>query len=67
MKNEVYFKEYFVNRKFIGYKNFVEKDRKHLGFKGEQTEILAETIILENKNKIKAGTTVSTMLQLLDI
>ena len=61
---ENYFKEYFIDSKFIGYKNFVEKDRDFLGFKGEKKEILENDIILENKRKIKCGTLVKTYLQL---
>lgn len=62
-----YFKEYFVNSKFIGYKNFVEKDRDYLGFKGEKKYILENDVFLENKRKIKKGIEVQTYLQLLSV
>lgn len=56
-----YFKEYFVNNKFIG-TIACEKDREEIGYAGRRKEILAETIILDKGKKIKANTEVVTAI-----
>lgn len=57
-----YFKEYYINNKFIGMCN-CEKDRDVLGFFGTKIEITEIDIILSNKKLIKKGTNVKTVLQ----
>ena len=56
-----YFKDYYVNGKFVGSKE-CEKDREEFGYFGRKNEILCETINFKSK-KIKAGTEVMTELQ----
>ena len=61
-----YFKEYYINNKYIGTVNNVEKDRDVMGFFGSKTETISETITLSNKKTIKPNTTVTTQLQFLN-
>ena len=56
-----YFKEYFVDGKFIGTCK-CEKDRDVIGYSGMKKETVTETIILDNKKKIKSGTIADTYL-----
>lgn len=58
-----YFKEYYVNSKFIGFINHVEKDREVFGYFGRRTEVLEVDITLDNKRKLRKGTEVVTQLQ----
>ena len=57
-----YFKEYYVNNKFIGTITPCEKDRNEIGYYSKQTETLTNTITLDNKKKIKKGTEVATLI-----
>lgn len=61
-----YYKEYYVDGRFIGTVNNVEKDRDVLGYFGQREEIVNKTIILSNKKRIKAGTVVNTQLHQLN-
>lgn len=62
MFNEIgYFKEYYINNKFIGFIN-CEKDRDIIGYNGRKDEIIENDIILFNKKKIKKGTQVRTII-----
>lgn len=61
-----YFKEYYIDGKFIGVVNDVEKDRLILGFFGQQLSITKKDILLSNKKKIKKGTIVQTQLHYLN-
>lgn len=56
-----YFKEYYVNDKFIGSIN-CKKDRDVIGYLGKKTEVCEETITLDNNKKIKKGTSAVTFL-----
>jgi len=56
-----YYKEYYINGKFIGFIKS-EKDREIFGFYGQRKEIVLDTIILDNKRKIKKDTEVVTQL-----
>ena len=56
-----FFKEYYINNKFIGTIK-CEKDRDVLGFFGKKYEILTQDIKLSNNRIIKKGTKVETML-----
>ena len=56
-----YFKEFYVNKKFIGSIK-CEKDRDDYGYKGRIKEILQVDLICDNRKKIKAGTEVYTYL-----
>jgi len=56
-----YFREYYVNGKFIGSMN-CEKDRDTFGYYGAINETLQTNIRLDNGKKIKAGQTVKTLL-----
>lgn len=56
-----FFIEYIVDGKFVGTKKS-EADRTEIGYNGRRIEVLTEEIILDNKKKIKAGTTVKTLL-----
>lgn len=56
-----FFKEYYINDKFIGFIKS-EQDREKIGFNGRKNEIINNDLILENKKKIKAGTNVVTIL-----
>jgi len=55
-----FFKDYYIERKFIG-SLICEKDREVFGAYGSKKEILTEDIILRKK-KIKKGTEVTTIL-----
>jgi len=57
-----YFKEYWVNGKFIGCVNYCDKDRETIGYNGKQKETTIECITLANNRKIKANTEVETVL-----
>ncbi len=56
-----FFKEYFVNGKFIGTCK-CEKDREIVGYIGRMTESTDENILLDNKKIIKKNTEVVTYL-----
>lgn len=56
-----YFKEYYIDNKFIGSIK-CDKDRDVIGYSGMIKEIIKEPIILENGKKIKANTSVITIL-----
>ena len=56
-----YFKEYYINNKFIGSLN-CEKDRETYGFFGKKTEMIELDLILSNGRKIKKGEQVNTFL-----
>ena len=57
-----YLKEFYLGTKLIGVKTHVEKDREVIGYNGRKQETFSEEIVLDNKKKIKAGTTVMTFL-----
>ncbi len=59
-----YFKDYYVNRKFVGSILVNEKDREVYGYTGRKEEVLTEDIVI-NKKKLKKGTTVITELGVL--
>ena len=62
MFNEIgFFKEYYINNKFIGFTN-CEKDRDIIGYNGRIDETAESDIILFNKKKIKKGTQVRTII-----
>lgn len=56
-----YFKEYYINNKFIGLCD-CNRDRDILGFFGEKNEVIDHDIVLSNKKIIKKGTKVKTVL-----
>lgn len=56
-----FFKEYYIDNKFIGTAP-CDKDRDKFGFFGKKEEILTEDLILTNKRKINKGSKVQTML-----
>lgn len=56
-----YFKEYYIDNKFIGTIP-CDKDREIFGFFGKMNEVLESEIILSNNRKIKKGAYVQTML-----
>lgn len=56
-ENLGYYKEYYVNSKFIG-TTPCEAPTVQIGYEGRQTETLKEALNLTNGKKIKAGTTV---------
>jgi hypothetical protein len=56
-----YFKEYYINNKFIGTIN-CDKDREEIGYFGRKNETLESELILSNNKKIKKGETVQTIL-----
>lgn len=60
-----YFKEYYINGKYIGTINNVKKDRDIMGFYGRKSEIITEKLILSNKKIIKSQTNVTTQLEIL--
>lgn len=64
-ENLGYFKDYYVNKKFIGSKDYVEKDRDVFGYNGRKTERLTEDVVFKNGRKIKAGTEAVTELHIL--
>lgn len=59
-----YFKDYYVNRKFVGTVKVDEKDREVYGYTGRKEEVLTEDMVI-NKKKLKKGTTVITELGVL--
>ena len=56
-----FFKEYYLNGKFFGSLNIETPDRNTIGYNGRRDEILNETLTF-NKGRIKAGTTVQTII-----
>jgi hypothetical protein len=56
-----YYKEYFINNKFIGTLP-TEKDRDVIGFNGAVYEVIEQDILLSNNKKIKKGTSVKTFI-----
>ena len=56
-----YFKEYYIDNKFIGCKK-IEYNNEKIGYEGKKNEIITESIVLDNKKKIKKGITVSTLI-----
>ena len=63
-ENIGYFKDYYVNRKFVGTVRIEEKDREVFGYTGRKEEVLTEDMVI-NKKKLKKGTTVITELGVL--
>jgi len=57
-----YFKDYYIEGKYIGSIVGVEKDREKCGYTGRQVHIANSDIILDKNKKIKAGTEYSTQL-----
>ena len=63
MFNELGFiKEYWIGNKFINTIIINDADREVVGYNGRRNEIVKDTIVFDNKKKIKAGTEVMTML-----
>lgn len=63
MFNEFGFiKEYWIGNKFINTIIINDADREVIGYNGRRNEIVKDTIVFDNKKKIKAGTEVMTML-----
>ena len=60
-ENFGYFKEYYINGKFIG-TLVCEKDRETLGYYGKSKEIIQDKIKLDNNKVLKQGTETETML-----
>lgn len=56
-----FFKEYYIDNKFIGTIG-CEKDREKVGYYGRRVETTTEKIELSNGKKIKSGTEVITYL-----
>lgn len=56
-----YFKEYYLNGKYLGNIK-TEKDRDIIGYNGKKEEILTQPLILDNKKKIKANISYTTIL-----
>lgn len=56
-----YYKEYYVNNKFIGTIK-TEKDRDIIGYFGRKEETLNENITTQNNKIMKKGTKVTTIL-----
>jgi hypothetical protein len=56
-----YFKEYYIENKFIGLLN-CEKDRETYGFFGKKIETIESDITLSNGRRIKKGEQVTTFL-----
>lgn len=59
-----FFKDYFLDGKFIGSLINVEQDRDVFGYYGRKKEVLTENIKFKNKT-IKKGTIVTTELQVI--
>lgn len=59
-----YYKEYYVNGKYIGSKKFDTENLllSRVGYMGREKSILTELILLENGKQIKAGTQVTTLV-----
>lgn len=60
-ENIGYFKEYYVNNKFIGAIS-CELDEQKIGYNGRINKVLQENITLSNGKKIKSGTEVSVFM-----
>lgn len=56
-----YFKEFYIQNKFIGCLP-ITYNNEIIGYEGKKKEVLSQTIILDNKKKIKKGTEVLTMI-----
>jgi hypothetical protein len=56
-----YFKEYYINNKYIGSLD-CEKDRDIYGFFGKKIETIESNLTLSNNRKIKQGEQVTTFL-----
>ena len=56
-----YFKEYMIDGKSIGTIS-CQKDRDLIGYIGRVSEVLPNTIVLNNGKKIKAGTKVVSIV-----
>lgn len=56
-----YFKEYYIDRKFIGTTKCELGDRE-IGYSGRLGEVVFERIQLDNGRIIKAGTLVTTIV-----
>ena len=56
-----YYKEYYINNKFIG-TVLSNKDREVIGYNGKVIETVLERLELQNKKVIKPNTEVVTML-----
>jgi len=56
-----YFKEYYINNKFIGTIN-CEMDREIIGYHGRKNEVLLDKIKLDNGKSIKKNIQVLTIL-----
>ena len=50
--------DYYVDNKYIGSRRIEEKEDREIGYHGRVRQVLEEDIYLDNKRKIKAGTTV---------
>ncbi len=59
-----FYKDYFVNGKYTG-SLVCDKDRDVFGYQGRINEIVNDNLILTNKKKIKKGTEVMTILQII--
>jgi hypothetical protein len=56
-----FYKEYYIDSKFIGTKN-TNNDGRIIGWEGRKQEMINEPIILNNKKKIKAGQVATTII-----
>lgn len=56
-----YYKEYYLNGKYIGSIK-TEKDRNIIGYNGKLNENIDSIIILDNKKKLKLNTIYQTIL-----
>jgi hypothetical protein len=56
-----FYKEYYINGKFIGTINTIN-DGRIIGWEGRNIENITEQIILSNKKKIKVGQTATTII-----
>lgn len=57
-----WFREYYVDGKFIGAVRITEPDRTHIGYAGRTNTILMRDITLNNKKRLKSGISVDTIL-----
>lgn len=58
-----FIKEFYVNRKFIGFIRIEESDRgTAYGYDNRKEEILTDLVLTSNKKKIKPGTPVMTIV-----
>jgi len=60
-----YFKDYYLNGKYMGSVNTQDKDRDVMGYTGRKTEVTTNDIIFHNNKRIPKGSTVVTELQVL--